>query len=136
MNIDPTQKLSVRMKRLGVKEKDLEEAFVRSSGPGGQNVNKVATCVVLTHRPTGITVKCQKERSQAANRLWAREWLLEEMERRHVKAIRQEIYEQEKLRRQKRRRTKASKEFMLEMKHRHSKKKMERKPFRPQQIED
>ena len=96
----------------------------------------MATCVVLQHKPSGITVKCQKERSQAANRLWAREWLLEEMERRQVKAIRQEIYEQEKLRRQKRRRTKASKEYMLEMKHQHAEKKSQRKPLRLHKIDD
>ena len=65
-----------RMRALGISEQDIEESFVRSSAPGGQNVNKVATCVCLRHRPTGIVVKCQKFRTQGANRSWARQILL------------------------------------------------------------
>ena len=69
-----------RMEELGVRESDLEESFVRSGGKGGQKVNKVATCVVLVHRPTGTRVKCQKDRSQAMNRFFARRMLLDELE--------------------------------------------------------
>ncbi|MCX7634904.1 MAG: peptide chain release factor-like protein [Syntrophales bacterium] len=70
-----------RMVRLGVAEGDLRETFVRSSGPGGQNVNKVATCVQLVHLPTGLTVRCSRERSQALNRFLARRLLLDRIER-------------------------------------------------------
>lgn len=64
--------LAEKMERLGIREEDIEETFTRSSGPGGQNVNKVATCVQLRHRPSGITVKVARERSQALNRFLAR----------------------------------------------------------------
>src|SRR2546430_17170738 len=66
------QALAARMRALGVREDELEEHFVRSGGKGGQNVNKVSTCVVLRHRPSGVMVKCQRERSQALNRFLAR----------------------------------------------------------------
>ena len=67
------------MKRLGIREEDIEEAFTRSSGPGGQNVNKLATCVHLRHRPSGIAVKVMRERSQALNRFFARRSLAEKI---------------------------------------------------------
>jgi protein subunit release factor B len=66
-----------RMAALGVREEDLEERFVRSSGKGGQHVNKTATCVQLLHRPSGIEVKCMEGRSQSLNRFFARRLLLE-----------------------------------------------------------
>ncbi len=71
--------LAREMKRLNIKEEDIEETFTRSSGPGGQNVNKVATCVQLRHRPSGITVKAMRERSQALNRFLARRNLAEKV---------------------------------------------------------
>ena len=71
--------LAQEMKRLNIKEEDIEETFTRSSGPGGQNVNKVATCVRLRHRPSGITVKVMRERSQALNRFLARRNLAEKV---------------------------------------------------------
>ena len=70
------KKIDKRMAQLGIREDDLEEFFARSSGPGGQNINKVATAVTLRHRPSGITVTVQDSRSQSQNRKFAREWLL------------------------------------------------------------
>jgi protein subunit release factor B len=74
--------LERRMKRLGVREADLSETFARSSGPGGQNVNKVSTAVTLVHAPTGVAVTVQDSRSQSGNRRLARERLLDELEKR------------------------------------------------------
>lgn len=71
--------LEQEMKRLDIKEEDIEETFTRSSGPGGQNVNKLATCVHLRHRPSGIAVKVMRERSQALNRFLARRNLAEKI---------------------------------------------------------
>jgi len=68
-----------RMEALGITEKDIEEKFVRSSGRGGQKVNKTSTCVYLRHLPTGIEVKCMKERSQSLNRFLARRELVEKI---------------------------------------------------------
>jgi len=69
-----------RMEELGILEKDIEEKFVRSSGHGGQNVNKTSTCVYLKHIPTGLEVKCMKDRSQSINRFLARRELIKKLE--------------------------------------------------------
>lgn len=73
--------LCEKMESLGIREEDLQERFVRSSGAGGQKVNKTSSCVFLRHIPTGIEVKCMRERSQALNRFLARRELVEKMER-------------------------------------------------------
>ena len=72
--------LRQKMAELGVREGDIEESFVRSSGNGGQHVNKTSSCVQLKHRPTGIQVSCMQERSQSVNRFLARRELLERIE--------------------------------------------------------
>jgi protein subunit release factor B len=105
-----------RMTRLGVRDVDLEEMFARSSGPGGQNVNKVATAVTLRHRPSGISVTVQDSRSQAVNRKLARKRLLDAIESAHERRRAAEIAEREKARRRKSPRPGALKKRILEEK--------------------
>ena len=115
--------LEERMQRLGIKDEDLIEKFILGSGSGGQKINKTSSCVYLKHIPTGIEVKCQKERSRALNRFWARRELCEKLESqlKNIKTEKQQI--SEKIRRQKRRRSRRSKEKMLAEKKFHSEKK-------------
>jgi peptide chain release factor len=103
-----------RMARLGIHEVDLEETFARSSGPGGQNVNKVATAVTLRHRPSGVSVTVQDSRSQAVNRKLARERLLDAIESARQERRAAEIAEREKARRRKSPRPAALKKKILE----------------------
>ncbi len=109
--------------RLGLRETDFDESFTRSGGAGGQNANKASTCVWLKHRPTGLEVKCQRERSQALNRYLAKRLLVEKIEALRLGRESQKIREIEKIRRQKRKRSKRAKEKMLESKKIHSFKK-------------
>jgi protein subunit release factor B len=111
------------MARLGVREEDIVERFIRAQGPGGQNVNKVSTCVHLRHLPTGIEVKCQKERSQAQNRYLARQILLKKIECAILGKLSEEQKRIEKIRRQKRKRSRRAKLKVLESKRRHGTKK-------------
>jgi len=120
---DKARALEERLAKLGVRAEDLDESFVHSGGKGGQNVNKVATCVVLVHRPTGIAVKCQRERTQGANRLVARRMLADKLEERRLGAASKRQQEAEKIRRQKRRRSRRAKQRMLADKHAHGQKK-------------
>lgn len=120
--------LKAKMDSLGIKEEDLAEKFILGSGKGGQKVNKTSSCVYLKHRPTGIEVKCQKERSQTMNRFLARRILVNKVESLVLGRRSEERKRIEKIRRQKRRRSRRAKEKMLEFKKMHSEKKKLRKP--------
>jgi protein subunit release factor B len=118
-----------KMEELGIREEDLIEKFIRSGGAGGQNVNKVATCVYLKHTPTGIEVKEQRERSQALNRFLARRTLAEKIEDMIAGRKSEEQQRREKIRRQKRKRSKRAKEKILQQKKQQAdKKKLRREP--------
>jgi protein subunit release factor B len=112
-----------RMSALGVRESDLEESFVRSGGAGGQKVNKSSSCVMLLHRPTGLRVKCQTTRHQAMNRFLARRLLLDKIERAQKGYLQAEQDAIEKIRRQKRKRSRRAKQRLLADKARHAEKK-------------
>ena len=122
--------LEERMALLGVREDDIIEKFIRSSGPGGQNVNKTSTCVYLKHVPTGIEVKCQRQRSQMLNRSLARHILLSKISQKirrdnlHKQSLKAQIL------RRNRKKPKGLKEMILEDKRRHAKKKSERRKIR------
>jgi len=100
--------LKERMETLGIHEKDIEEQFIRSSGSGGQKVNKTSSCVYLKHIPTGIEVKWMEERSQSLNRFLARRELVRRVERMSGQLTSEEI-RIEKVKRQKLKRKKRAK---------------------------
>ena len=123
--------LREKMEKLGIREEDLVEKFIRSGGAGGQNVNKVSTCVYLKHVPTGIEVKEQRERSQALNRFFARRTLTDKIENIVAGKESEEQQRREKIRRQKRKRSKRAKEKVLREKKQQSEKKARRSPPDP-----
>lgn len=110
---DKLRALEVKMASLGIREEDLSEHFVRASGSGGQKVNKTTSCVVLKHHPSGIEVKCQESRSQAANRFFARRRLVEKLEEKRLGEKSETQQKLEKVRRQKRRRSRRAKQKIL-----------------------
>lgn len=119
--------LREKMARFGIKESELEEHFIRSRGPGGQNVNKVSTGVYLKHLPSGVEVKVCSERSQILNRYGARKVLVGKIETMILGRQSEERKRVEKIRRQKRKRSKRAKAKMLDNKRMHSQKKGLRK---------
>ncbi len=121
-NVSPKKEreLLERMKQLKVSEEDIDEKFIRSSGLGGQKTNKTSSCVSLHHIPTGIKVKCQKERSQSLNRFLARRLLLDQIERKQKGFISEEKKRIEKIRQKKRRSAKRAKGKMMANKQKQS----------------
>ncbi len=115
---------------LEIREEDIIERFVRSKGPGGQNVNKTSTCVHLRHIPTGIEVRCQQMRSQALNRVIARRLLRGKIEEFFEGKKKEERQRVERIKRRRRGRPLTLKRRILEAKRRHSQKKSLRAPVR------
>lgn len=128
VSIEKERELEARLARLGIREDDIVERFIRSSGPGGQNVNKVATGVYLKHLPTGIEVKVTQERSQALNRFLARRLLAEKIEAQILKRRTEEQERIARLRKQKRKRSKRAQEKVLRLKRLRAEKKLLRQP--------
>lgn len=127
ISLEKETQLARRMASLGVAETDLAESFVRSGGHGGQNVNKVSTCVMLLHRPSGVQVKCQSTRHQGMNRYLARQMLLDKLHAHRQQALAAEQARVEKLRRQKRKRPHGVQQQVLADKARRSARKAERR---------
>ena len=135
VGLEKEKRLREKMSSSGILEKEIVENFVRSGGPGGQNVNKTSTCVYLKHIPTGLEVKCQRQRSQALNRYLARQLLIKKIENLVLGKLSQERQHIEKVRRQKRRRSRRAKLKILETKRRQAQKKNLRAKMRDIEIE-
>jgi len=124
---DKARELTERMARLGLRETDLDEQFVRGGGAGGQKINKTSSLVRLRHRPTGLEVRCQAARSQALNRFLARRELCDRLEERRRGAADAARQAREKIRRQKRRRSRRQREHLLQDKKHHAARKAARR---------
>ena len=131
--VTPEKELALlrRMAELGIRETDLDERFVRGGGNGGQKINKTSSTVVLRHIPTGLEVRCSRERSQSMNRFFARRDLCEKLAEKILgeKTARQQA--REKIRRQTRKRSKRQTALMVDAKKRHSQPKAFRRPPSP-----
>lgn len=132
VSVEKETQLAQRMAALGVREADIEESFVRSGGHGGQNVNKTSTCVMLLHRQTGVQVKCQETRQQGLNRFIARRLLLDKIEAAQTGRVAAQRAEIEKIRRQKRKRSRRAKARMLADKSHQAGKKAARRAVSPE----
>ncbi len=121
--------LKIELQNMRIDPRSVEETFLRSGGPGGQNVNKVATCVVLRHRESQLVVTSETHRSQAMNRIAAWQRLIDRIKVHRETTEARLRAEREKIRRQKRRRPRAVKERILsEKRHRSEIKKLRAKP--------
>lgn len=121
----PTQ-IDERLAALGTSAAEVEERFVRGTGPGGQKINKTSSTVWLRHGPTGVEVRCQRERSQAANRELAWRELCEKLEARKLTAARAAVDDRETERRRNRQKSRGQKVRMIESKKHRAKHKAER----------
>jgi protein subunit release factor B len=117
--MDLPSHIQARLNALGVRLDDVDESFVRGSGAGGQKINKTSSTVCLRHRPTGVEVRCQRERSQAANREIAWTELAAKLEARRRAATQARVDERELHRRRTRQKHRGQKVAMIhEKKHR------------------
>jgi len=107
-----------RMAQLGIRAADLVETFTRSSGPGGQHVNKVSTAVEMVHRPTGLRIVVSDSRSQSTNRQLALIRMLDEFERLKAEKRQARLADLSKARRQKAKRSRSTKRKLVEGKRR------------------
>lgn len=117
MKSEKQKEIQQRMEKLNIRDEDLIEKFILGSGKGGQKVNKTSSCVYLKHLPSGIEIKCQRERSRELNRFFARRELCERLEEQILNEKSKKQQEIEKIRRQKKRRSRKAKEKMLKEKH-------------------
>jgi len=108
--------LRARFVSLGVRPEEVEERFVRGTGAGGQKINKTSSTVWLQHRPTGVEVRCQRERNQTVNRRLAWTELADKLEWRRQEAANQARAARELARRQKRQKSRGQKARMIEAK--------------------
>ena len=129
VSFEKEDQLLKRMAALGIAEADLQEWFIRGGGPGGQKTNKTSSTVCLRHKPTGIEVRCARERSQSLNRFLARRDLCDKLAAKiHGEKSKKE-QEREKIRRQKRRRSRRQTAIMVDAKKKHgAKKALRRRP--------
>ncbi|MCD6080116.1 MAG: peptide chain release factor-like protein [Candidatus Omnitrophica bacterium 4484_49] len=130
VGIQKQRALLQKMQELEIKEEDIEEKFILSRGKGGQRRDRKATCVYLKHLPTGIEVKCDRERSQAINRFLARRMLVEKIEELKLGQEAEERKRLAKIRKQKRKRSKRTKEKLMRLK-RIRKEKKQARAFKP-----
>jgi protein subunit release factor B len=124
------EKLQERMDKLKISEADLSERFIRASGSGGQKVNKTSSCVHLIHKPSGLEIKCKQSRLQGSNRYFARRDLCDKLEEKILGVKSKKRQAQEKVRRQKRRRSRRAKNKMLDAKAKQGQKKALRRPVK------
>lgn len=122
------QQLTEQMHAAGLNETDIVEKFILGSGRGGQKMHKTASCVYLKHLPSGIEIKCQDARSREDNRFFARRRLLEKFLTQILNKQTEAKHAQEKIRRQKKRRSRRGKLKMLDQKHHRATIKTLRKP--------
>jgi protein subunit release factor B len=109
ISLEKIQDLKKKMKELGIEEKDIDEKFILGSGKGGQKINKTSSCVSVHHLPSGIKIKCQKTRSRADNRFFAKRELCDQYEILFLNKKSSKEIEEEKLRKQKKRRKRRQK---------------------------
>ncbi|NDD57892.1 MAG: peptide chain release factor-like protein [Chlamydiae bacterium] len=128
MRKEKEDEIKKKMQSLHIDENDLLEKFILGSGRGGQNLHKTSSCVYLKHIPTGIEVKCQKERSRDLNRWIARRMLCEKYEEKILLLQSEKQKQVEKIRRQKRTKSRKQKQKMIEEKRLRSEKKGLRAP--------